>query len=137
MRPLMVLANAHPRPTGSGHLLVLLSGAVTAPTASGTHGPIIAHQANVMNEGIDLVGETFVVAGAPSTLKAFCNILYEQPRVASPGHGLVEVNLNSPVHPGDRFVVVHFHPGYRFVVVHQEECGNDPSRLLLTLEPVN
>ena len=80
----------------------------------------------MLNEGIDLVGETFVVAGGPSTLKAFCSILYEQPRVASPGQGLVEVNFNIPVHPGDRFVVVH-----------QEECGNDPSRLLLTLEPVN
>ena len=46
--------------------------------------------------------------------------------MASPGNGLVEVNFNIPVQPGDRFVVVH-----------QEECLNDGSRLLLTLEPVD
>ncbi len=122
MRRLLALAAA-----------VVLVGAIAAPTASAFQEGV-PHGANVLNRGIDLVGETFVVTGRVSNPNAFfCGIRYEGRQVASPGigldeiygTGLVEINFNIPVQPGDRFVVVS-----------QGECSSDSSRSWLVLEPV-
>ena len=108
-------------------LLVLLSGAVTAPTVSASHPEDPPRQANIQNDGTNWIGQTFVITGISSLAVEICGHGYrEHQRVASPGIGLVDnVSFSIPVIPGDRFVVVD-----------QGACEFGADRLLLTLEPV-